>query len=172
MQMISSAFIMNSLACLMHPHHISLIDTHSLRAKLQHAGDPYYNVDGLPSHHGVLAPKFDVFEIHSATLAPSSNPSATSGDANGDTAALEVSAAADWLVVGELPGLKMEDIKIEWLDGTTVFVCGKLSTTSFPGLAKTEGFGQIEHLKALHKERQERPFERSVTMPAKADVGG
>lgn len=156
----------------MHPHHISLVDTHTLRAKLHHAGDPYYNIDGLPSHHGVLAPKFDIFEIHSATPessrnAPTGTAEATESPQTSDTASL-----TGWLVVGLLPGLDIEDIKIEWAGESTVFVRGKLYPTSLAKLREAEGFGSIQpsDLKSLHRESQEGPFERSLTLPAKADI--
>ncbi|OAL36211.1 hypothetical protein AYO20_04625 [Fonsecaea nubica] len=134
---------MSTLECLLHPHHISLIDTHSLRAKLNHVGDAYYNVDGLPSHRGVLAPKFDVFEIE--------------GDVGG------------WLLVGDLPGIdSADDIKIEWLDGSTIFVRGKKETSSIPTFGETGS----TIMKTVHKERHEGLFERSVTLPAKANANG
>lgn len=136
-----------------HPHHISLVDTHSLRAKLQHSGDIYYNIDGLPSHKGVLAPKFDVFELTSAT------PATTEPEAK---ASLE--HVTGWLIEGEVPGLKTEDIKIEWLEEVTIFIRGTLSTSS---VSQVEGTP-----KPLHKERQEGTFERSVTLPTKADTKG
>lgn len=91
---------MSAISCFFHPHHVSLIDTHSFRAKLQHAGDPYYNVDGLPSHKNILAPKFDVFE---------------KGDA--------------YLLVGEIPGVKAtEPISFEWLEDQTLFVRGEIDS--------------------------------------------
>jgi hypothetical protein len=104
---------MSSLECLLHPHHISLVDVHSLRAKLRHAGDAYYNIDGLPSHRGVQAPKFDIFEI------------------DGDT--------SGWLLVGNVPGVKSkEEIRVEWVDGTTIFIRGTLATASIPTFGETE----------------------------------
>ncbi|KIY03570.1 uncharacterized protein Z520_00261 [Fonsecaea multimorphosa CBS 102226] len=134
---------MATLDCLLHPHHISLVDTHSLRAKLHHVGDAYYNVDGLPSHRGVLAPKFDVFEL------------------DGDS--------AGWLLVGDLPGIDSADaIKIEWLDGSTVFLRGTITTSSIP----TFGEAGSRIMKTVHKERHEGLFERSVTLPGKADIKG
>ncbi|OAP63251.1 hypothetical protein AYL99_02478 [Fonsecaea erecta] len=134
---------MSTLECLLHPHHISLVDTHSLRAKLNHKGDAYYNVDGLPSHRGVLAPKFDVFELD--------------GGATG------------WLLAGNLPGIESADeIKIEWLDGSTIFLRGTLATSSIPTFGETVS----RIMKTVHKERHEGLFERSVTLPAKADANG
>ncbi|KIW23517.1 uncharacterized protein PV07_11709 [Cladophialophora immunda] len=134
---------MSTIECLLHPHHISLVDTHSLRAKLKHAGDAYYNVDGLPSHRGVLAPKFDVFELDGGTTG--------------------------WLLVGDLPGVESTDeIKIEWLDASTIFLRGKLATASIPTFGETES----RVMKTVHKERHEGLFERSVTLPAKADANG
>ncbi|KIW65568.1 hypothetical protein PV04_07815 [Phialophora macrospora] len=131
---------MSTLECLLHPHHISLVDVHSLRAKLNHAGDAYYNIDGLPSHRGVQAPKFDIFEID--------------GHAPG------------WLLIGNVPGVTSEkEILVDWLDVTTIFIRGKLATTSIPTFGETES----KILKTVHKERHEGPFERSVTLPAKAD---
>jgi HSP20 family molecular chaperone IbpA len=145
---------MATVACLVHPHHISLVDTHSLRAKLQHAGDPYYNVDGLPSHHGVLAPRFDVFEIHPATPAA------------------KAEAVKEWLVVGELPGVTKDDIKIEWLGESTVFIRGTLNPTASARVSEAEGCPSPDtvDLLPLHKERHEGLFERSVTLPGEADV--
>ncbi|KIW97607.1 uncharacterized protein Z519_01191 [Cladophialophora bantiana CBS 173.52] len=131
---------MSTIECLLHPHHISLVDTHSLRAKLNHVGDAYYNVDGLPSHRGVLAPKLDVFEL------------------DGNT--------AGWLLVGDIPGVaSADDIRIEWLDGTTIFIRGKMATSSIPTFGETGS----RIMKTVHKERHEGPFERSVTLPAKAN---
>ncbi|ETI25953.1 hypothetical protein G647_02730 [Cladophialophora carrionii CBS 160.54] len=131
---------MSTLECLLHPHHISLVDVHSLRARLNHAGDAYYNIDGLPSHRGVQAPKFDVFDMD--------------GHAPG------------WLLVGNVPGVKSaEEIQVEWLECTTIFIRGKLATTLIP----TFGEAESKILKTVHKERHEGPFERSVTLPAKAD---
>lgn len=134
---------MSTLECLLHPHHISLVDTHSLRAKLRHTGDAYYNVDGLPSHRGLLAPQFDVFEVDER--------------------------AAGWLLVGNVPGMKsIEEIKLEWLEDTTLFIRGRLATTSIPTFGQTES----KILKTVHKERHEGAFERSITLPAAADTKG
>jgi HSP20 family protein len=86
---------MSAISCFLHPHHISLIDTHSFRSKLQHVGDPYYNIDGL-SHKGVLAPKFDVTETENA-----------------------------FIIVGEIPGVKAKElVTFEWLENQTLFVRG------------------------------------------------
>jgi HSP20 family protein len=91
---------MAGISCFFHPHHVSLIDTHSFRAKLQHAGDPYYNIDGLPSHKHVLAPKFDILEKEDA-----------------------------YLLVGEIPGVKgKEHISFEWLEDQTLFVRGDVDS--------------------------------------------
>ena len=134
---------MSTLECLLHPHHISLVDVHSLRAKLHHAGDAYYNIDGLPSHRGVQAPKFDIFELDGG--------------------------APGWLLIGNVPGVQSaEGIQVEWLDGATIFIRGVLSTTSIPTFGETEN----KILKTIHKERHEGHFERSVTLPAKADPEG
>ena len=54
---------MATVSCVFHPHHVSLIDTHSFHAKLQYVGDSYYNIDGLSSHKHVLTPKFDVLDV-------------------------------------------------------------------------------------------------------------
>ncbi|KIX01476.1 uncharacterized protein Z518_09202 [Rhinocladiella mackenziei CBS 650.93] len=137
---------MATLECLRHPHHISLVDTHSLRAKFNHAGDAYYNIDGMPSHHGVMAPKFDVYEMPSE----------------------------EWLIVGDVPGLTTEGAEIEWLEESTVFIRGKLNSSTMTTLTETEGLGLINPaiLKPLHKERHEGSFERSVTLPGKADIKG
>ena len=163
---------MTSLACLRHPHHISLVNTHSLRAKLNHAGDVYYNVDGLPSHHGVLAPKFDVFEIGSISTTTSGQNSVSTSSGGGGEAGGQ--STTEWLVVGEVPGLRAEDITIEWLEEATLFIRGKLSTSAVPCLSEADALGQSEttNSRPLHKERHEGPFERSVTLPAKAEIKG
>jgi len=90
---------MATFKCLLHPHHVSLLDIHSIRAKLNNVGDPYYNIDMLPSHHGVLAPKFDVFE-----------------------------APNRYIIIGDLPGVKPDAIEIDWLDGQTLFIRGEIAT--------------------------------------------
>jgi HSP20 family molecular chaperone IbpA len=88
----------------------------------------------------VQAPKFDIFEI------------------DGDT--------SGWLLIGNVPGVKSEeDIRFEWVDGTTIFIRGTLATASIPTFGETES----KILKTIHKERHEGPFERSVTFPTKAD---
>jgi HSP20 family protein len=86
---------MTAISCFLHPHHVSLIDTHSFRAKFQHTGDLYYNIDGR-SHKDVLAPKFDVTETENA-----------------------------FFIVGEIPGVKTKDlVSFEWLEDQTLFVRG------------------------------------------------
>jgi len=90
---------MSALSCFLHPHHVSLIDTHSFRAKIQHAGDPYYNIDGL-SHKDVLAPKFDVIETEHA-----------------------------FFIVGDIPGVKAKElVSFEWLEDQTLFVRGHMDS--------------------------------------------
>lgn len=90
---------MSALSCFLHPHHVSLIDTHSFRAKIQHSGDPYYNIDGL-SHKDVLAPKFDIIETEHA-----------------------------FSIVGEIPGVKTKElVSFEWLEDQTLFVRGQIDS--------------------------------------------
>lgn len=140
-------------------HHISLVDRHSLRAKLQHVGDAYYNIDGLPSHDGLVAPKFDVYEIDSLP-------------ANADRSDVDIKNITGWLIVGDIPGVKLSDIKIEWVDDIIIFVRGRIPSATGQTLNRFDGFRGIEaiNLKPLHKERQEGSFERSITFPTKADV--
>ena len=91
---------MSPVSCFFHPHHVSLVDTHSFRSKLQHVGDPYYNIDGLPSHQNILAPKFDILEKE-------------------DT----------YLLIGEIPGLKSKElVSFEWLEDQTLFVRGHIDS--------------------------------------------
>ncbi|KIW51369.1 hypothetical protein PV05_10099 [Exophiala xenobiotica] len=155
----SGSLAMATLECFLHPHHISLVDRHSLRAKLQHVGDAYYNVDALPSHHGVLAPKFDVFEIDS------------SGEGGSESSAVPESVTG-WLLMGDVPGVRPEDVKIEWIDEKIIFIRGKVQGSTALNLDSLEAFQGIEiaHLKPLHRERQEGSFERSVTFPEKVKV--
>jgi HSP20 family protein len=123
---------MSALSCLLHPHHISLIDTHSFRAKFQHTGDPYYNIDGL-SHKNVLAPKFDVTETEH-----------------------------DFFIVGEIPGVKSKElVSFEWLEDQTLFVRGHTDSLE----AEQKG----DKVKKLHIERHVGNFERSFTLPTRAD---
>lgn len=97
---------MATFKCFFHPHHVSLIDTHAFRAKLNHVGDPYYNVDGFPSHRGVLAPKFDIFETKSS-----------------------------YILIGEVPGLlPSSKVNYEWLEDQTLFIRGNVDPlSSFDG---------------------------------------
>ncbi|KAK5027531.1 hypothetical protein LTR13_009463 [Exophiala sideris] len=141
------------------PHHISLVDRHSLRAKLQHVGDAYYNIDALPSHEGVLAPSFDVFEIDSLA----------SGDDHSNS---DVQNVNGWLIVGDIPGIKLSDVKIEWVDQSVLFVRGRIPKATGQTLNRLDGFRGIEavNLKPLHKERQEGLLERSITFPTIVDV--
>lgn len=151
---------MATLDCLRHPHHISLIDRHSLRAKLQHLGDEYYNVDALPSHQGILSPKFDVFEID------------TSGQSSSSSGNVVPQTVTGWLLVGELPGVRVENIKIEWIDESIIFIRGKIPSATSQSMTSLQGFNGIQaaQLKPLHRDRQEGSFERSVTFPMKVQT--
>lgn len=126
---------MDSIACFRHPHHISLIDTKSFRNRLTHVGDPYYNIDGLRSHHGLLAPKFDVLESEEA-----------------------------YFLVGDVPGLSTEDgVKWEWLDHQILFLQGLIEPVGIETRPKDSTTSS--KMKMLHSERRFGPFERSFTLP-------
>ncbi|KAL6250111.1 hypothetical protein RBB50_002412 [Rhinocladiella similis] len=151
---------MATLDCLRHPHHISLIDRHSLRAKLQHLGDEYYNVDALPSHQGVLAPKFDVYEID------------TSGQSSSSSSNVVPQSVTGWLLVGDLPGVRLDDVKIEWIDESIIFIRGRIPSATGHIMTSLQAFDglQAAQLKPLHRDRQEGSFERSVTFPMKVQT--
>jgi HSP20 family molecular chaperone IbpA len=90
---------MASLNCILHPHHVTLMDhPHNFQSFRRHFDDPYYiheSVDGH-SHRGVVAPKFDVY--------------------GGQTA---------YLLNGELPGVAdRKEIRINWLTNQTLVVQG------------------------------------------------
>ena len=91
---------MDSISCLFHPHHASLMDPpRSLRSLLLHPADPYYAIDGH-SHRGLVAPRFDVDETDKA-----------------------------YFLEGELPGIKEKrSIAVEWLANKTLIVRGRIST--------------------------------------------
>ncbi len=126
---------MATLKCLLHPHHISLIDTSSWRAKLHNVGDPYYNIDGLASHRNVLSPKFDIFETDS-----------------------------HYVLIGELPGLAQDSqVHYEWLGNQTLFVHGHIDRTF--GESRATDAGISKTTKTLHLERHVGDFERSFTLP-------
>jgi HSP20 family protein len=137
---------MATLKCLFHPHHISLLDTHSFRSRLNNIGDPYHNIDGLQSHRHLLAPKFDIFESETS-----------------------------YILVGELPGVKAKaEITYEWLEDQTLFIRGHVAAETATkstegGEGKDSGAGTW---KPLHVERSVGDFERSFTFPGKVVTEG
>lgn len=71
----------------------------------QHVDDPYYGLDGLPSHEGVSVPKFDVRE-----------------------------AADTFYLDGELPGLtQLKDVVCEFIENQTLIVRGSITPKLLPG---------------------------------------
>jgi len=74
-----------------------------------------------------------------------------------------------WLLIGDVPGVRPEDVKIAWTDETIIFIRGRVPGATAHTLDSWEGFRriQIAQLKPLHRERKEGCFERSVTFPEK-----
>jgi HSP20 family molecular chaperone IbpA len=77
-----------------------------------------------------------------------------------------------WLLIGDVPGVRPEDLKIEWIDETIIFIRGRVPGATAHTLDSWEGFRGIEiaHLEPPHRKRQEGSFERSVTFPEKVNV--
>jgi HSP20 family molecular chaperone IbpA len=107
----------------------------------------------------VLAPKFDVFEIDS------------SGEGGSESSAVAKSVTG-WLLIGDVPGVRPEDVKIAWTDETIIFIRGMVPGATAHTLDSWEGFRGIEiaHLKPLRRQRKEGSFERSVSLPEKVKV--
>ncbi|KAI9869144.1 MAG: hypothetical protein M1813_002968 [Trichoglossum hirsutum] len=149
---------MDSISCLLHPHHASLIDHHrSLRSALLGLDeDPYYNIDGR-SHRNLMAPKFDVCETASA-----------------------------YLLEGEVAGLADKaSISVEWVAGRTLIVRGQIPTHDLAaswGVAadEPEAVAAKKHARKADKggprhwlsERRTGDFERSFTFARGVDVEG
>jgi HSP20 family molecular chaperone IbpA len=127
------------------------MDTHSIRAGLNHVGDPYYNLNGYRSHRNLLAPKFDVFE-----------------------------AAGAYYLVGEIPGITAKrQVTYEWLADQTLFIRGHIdpldleagwkSTQTSDNSETTENH-VTQDMKNLRAERHVGDFERSFTFPTIVDT--
>ncbi|KAH0538902.1 hypothetical protein GP486_008749 [Trichoglossum hirsutum] len=152
---------MDSINCLFHPHHASLIDHHrSLRSALLGLDeDPYYSIDGR-SHRNVVAPKFDVCETGSA-----------------------------YFLEGDVPGLADKaGISVEWLVNRTLIVRGKFPSrdplaewgvaADEPDVAADEPADPKKHGKdgagprRWLSERRTGEFERSFTFSRAVDADG
>ncbi|KAE8441113.1 hypothetical protein EG329_005855 [Mollisiaceae sp. DMI_Dod_QoI] len=150
---------MATINCLLHPHHVSLGKKYtSLHMLHQRIDDPYYSLDGRPSHEGVAVPRFDVREGSDA-----------------------------FYLDGDLPGLThLSDIFCEFIDNQVLIVRGVIKPKLLPTTAvepkgdpfiptlhpKSDKFPDAEVSGAEPettwklKERQVGKFERSFTFPS------
>ena len=91
---------MATLNCLLHPHHVSLMNQpftfQSLFHSFEDRVDPYYEIDAIPSHKRLVRPRFNVSEIETA-----------------------------FLLDGEVPGVADKNqITVEWLQNQVLIIKG------------------------------------------------
>lgn len=92
---------MPAISSLLHPHHVSLIRQPFSLPSLFHAFadkvDPFFEYDGMSTHKGVAAPRFNVTET-------------------------EVSYILD----GELPGIsEKKSVVVQWLQSQILLISGE-----------------------------------------------
>lgn len=109
---------MDSINCLLHPHHVSLGKNYtSIHMLHQHIDDPYYGLDRHAPHKGVSVPRFDIRERADA-----------------------------FYLEGELPGLtSLNNIVCEFIGNQTLIIRGAIKPslltgeTELPKVGATKG---------------------------------
>lgn len=91
---------MATLNCILHPHHVSLMDhpfsLQSLFHSFEDRVDPYYEIDGSRSHRGLGRPRFNVSETETA-----------------------------FILDGEVPGVaEKSQIAVEWMQNQVLIIRG------------------------------------------------
>ena len=93
---------MTALNCILHPHHVSLVNKpfnlQSLFHSFEDRVDPYYGIDGGRSHKSLYSPRFNVCETETA-----------------------------YVLDGELPGVEdKKQITVEWLMNQILIIRGMI----------------------------------------------